>query len=1394
MEIDKVAANKIVTFFNEAVCSYNKIVELRKASQQTLVEDFNSNLQYYSAIESAFREVIIQTLGKECPHNLHEMIEILVDDLSPCPLETGIDLFYILRYKDTRNQAVHNLNIKEINAYPRLFLSGKRFIKQYVKPDAQFEDWKIETKTFDYADFNQIFKTSLYDNIRILILPPYHDCSKEQLEVLKRYHWNVVLDFDPYSSLNGVFSKLQSDKTRLVQLSETENYTDDDFMVEDTVWVMCDGDKQMGVKSFKPSNKQNSSGEYIPAMLEGDQNWTECYNIEKSFFSTKKLLNKFFKKYFSRMEYNTEIVFLMDYAKRVNEAIYGSISYNLNTLSYGINMFFLNESLSEQLYVDVKDYINSNILDTSLQSFLDKVASNVNTTKVAEDDRFLLPCNAPCNGVLSRKSYYHISQQFNVLHSNFPLKEDNESADPICLGKYLFNFSRGEEASWLLIKKKMVAQFDIFDTVYHKVEKAVSNGKRFFNIYHVAGFGGSTIAKHIAFKLHNTYPVLFMKKYDKNDLGKRIIQIYNLTHKRIVIFVEDILFDNALNDRSECIRIAEATSAQVIFIFIGRKPQSYRSSEKDSIFICKYGLEDIDRLIDFNLKVLGTEEATKRKLLNESAETYLEKLDEENICPFLVNLSIYKDEFIKIDDYVQPFVSQILKRPQLKKIFVYSCIFSRYINKGIPIQFVSKQLSLADVKLVDNVCDEYDALLYKKHNSEFFITELSIRAPFLADCLLRKLIGNNEEGIVFREELNNYLKKLIIDIKNFYANSQYAGKCLRQLFIDKSSIASDYSEAMEVVVSQDLNVLFKYFAPIIAKLWDKNNINLAGEIYEELIKAYPNDSYFYAHAARFYAYTGKDFNQARKYYNTAIEKIKGHNQEFAKADIYHVKGMCLREELFKNIKMLPKEEDLKQHIDYTVIKKLAKEAEATFEMTRQIALGSNSKTVEYACTAWLTLIVKLLDKLRKYDVFSTSEIEEYVGTGQDLISDLEEIYILSEKENNYDYDDQLDDLVRKKEFINSFQKDFSTAIGRWNNFYVNENVKGNHKNCVYACKNRYYLLERDTNNFTFISRDNQKRINVLAENYYDSLIHLKEKELRIGDLQTYLAVARLAHENVSRAMSLISNLYLEKRDKVDPRIILYRYILKFLQAYNGEKLSLQECSSCITDCKNYTEKMPGSTNSLEFYCEGVGMGQLVSKRWIINVHSDLRVQIYKAKELGLLRGILKQTGNETTIIPYDKNENLMSGIEVHANLKYNPNVEASDSGVKVKFKVGFSYDGLKAENMSIDYDNDKININKDVNKLEIGDYTAFIFTRVLSNRKTQKKYALIGKVGMNEDCILHIKQVDDKFVSQNDFEKLGNFCSTKSIKVQLIKSTERGWEVSLKSQKIDFNNLSSIQA
>lgn len=519
MAIDDATKKKITKLFCEAITSYNEVVELRKSDKEALVEEFNSNLQFYSSIECAFRSVIEQIIGKSCPHNLHEMIEMMVEELTPNPLERGIDLFYILRYKDTRNQTVHNINICEVNAYPKLFLNGYRFIKEYVDKDIEVEPWKEECEEFDYALFNQIFRQSMYDNIRILVLPPLYD-SKEKLEILTRYHWNVILDFDPYSGVCGSFSKLNVKNKKLVQLSQIEKYSSTQFSVEDVTWIMCDGDKLLNIKSFKPLKKQNvTKGLFIPSMLDGQDNWSSCYNSSETMLSTKKLLNLFFEKYFEKIQYNVQLFFVMDYAARVNEVVYDAVSDNLNKFMYKLNVHLLNESLSEQLFLDANNFEEWNIYNSTFDSFLCKVEKNtINDDE--EEHIYLLPCIFPSDGKLSEKAYNHISQDFYVLHKGFPCAQDDINKDHT-VQQDAQNFLRGEEASWRLIKSRMIPKLDVGKSVERQIKRAIDAGRKYFNLYHAAGFGGSTIAKQIAYCLSAEYPVLFMKKYVKEGIGKQ---------------------------------------------------------------------------------------------------------------------------------------------------------------------------------------------------------------------------------------------------------------------------------------------------------------------------------------------------------------------------------------------------------------------------------------------------------------------------------------------------------------------------------------------------------------------------------------------------------------------------------------------------------------------------------------------------------------------------------------------------------------------------------------------------------------------------------------------------------------------------------------------------------
>ena len=89
--------------------------------------------------------------------------------------------------------------------------------------------------------------------------------------------------------------------------------------------------------------------------------------------------------------------------RRVNEVVYDAVSDNLNKFMYKLNVHLLNESLSEQLFLDANNFEEWNIYNSTFDSFLCKVEKNtINDDE--EEHIYLLPCIFPSDGKLSEKS------------------------------------------------------------------------------------------------------------------------------------------------------------------------------------------------------------------------------------------------------------------------------------------------------------------------------------------------------------------------------------------------------------------------------------------------------------------------------------------------------------------------------------------------------------------------------------------------------------------------------------------------------------------------------------------------------------------------------------------------------------------------------------------------------------------------------------------------------------------------------------------------------------------------------------------------------------------------------------------------------------------------------
>ncbi len=1390
MTISKLNADKIVTMFNAAVDSYNKVAQLRNFPQHmTVVDDFNSALQYYSAIESAFREVIQNKLYLSCPNNLHEMIHILINQLSPKPLDNGIDLFYILRYKDTRNQATHYLKIQEQNPYPRLFLNGSRFIKTYIDSNAKLENWILDDTKFDFADFMQKFSTSKYDQIRVLVVGPMHDYDKSKLEVLSKIHWNVVLDFDPYSSESGFRSAISQINTYLIQLSKAERLEKSNLSIDYMTWVNCDGDHSLGVDSFSPYNSTNHIT-CIPSMVEGPYNWQSSFNISASRKNASQLLGEFFKAYYSVMGYNTDVVCLMDYSEPIMSSVVRGIEENLDSISYYTNIFFVDEISSNKLQIDKFNHNNWKVYKSTIYSFVEAIDKNISTSIQASQCEYKIPSEASfCDGVIPERIYHNINKHYHLLHKAFPTENDEPQYSEEKYFEELYNFSRGEEAKWHIIRKNEIAKFDIYSTALDQILECISKNSNVFDLFHVAGFGGTTISKQIAIHISRIFPVLYMKAYDCDSIGEQLKQIYSLSRKRVIIFIEEKLLNNTIRDREECIRNAEATSIPYTLIFIGRRPQGSQQRARNQVFIKHYIKEDIDKLLDFNKKVLAySEPNNNRKLFEISSKEFIKNLGEQNCCPFIINLSIFADKFIRINEYVEEFVPSILSKPALLKVFVYNCIFSKFINEGLPFQFISDLLHTNSEEVLNELVEKFDPLLYVKNNDEFKIKEIAIRAPMIASALLHKLLRSNDNDFGYRSELRKFLLDLISDFKVYYAQRLYANKRLRQLFIDKISEESEYTDNFSEGRSE-IESVKKYFAPVIVELWDKDNVDEAGSIFVKLTEEYTDDSYFFAHAARYYSYTYRNFDLAREYADKAINIFtsNGSISDNAAPDIYHVKGMCLMKQLFADLDELPTDASMTDKIDFSRIISIANDAIQAFSDTRKYAYGSNTKSVEYACSAWLKLLLQMLKIFDRYKMLEKPQVQEYLETAESLIEDLEDVFVLNAKE------DLIEDLKRKKQGLISYRSDISKALLDWNNFFDRNKNDRIYENCLYACKHRYYLLENRLDNFKDINTDEDKqKINKLAEDYKYSLINTSVDKLKLGDLSTYISLVRFCNEKIAVVSSIINNLYLKDKDRPDVKILFYRYVLKFLSAYHGDRVALQETIAFLQECKERAERIAGKTNTLEFLGDGNEMSSLISKKYLLKVNPEVKNKIYESSQLGVLKGILKCDGVKTSIIPYDKEGRLMNGIEVFVNLKFNAQVRLEDNGQDVTFKMGFAYDGLRAENMSVRISSKGISenvVNVSQPTIAIGEIVDFTVTRCLRG-KSENIVALIGKVGVNEDCMLHITNIAPRRkIDSSEMVALYEYCKTRELTVYLENKSEKGWSASLYKAGVSIENL-----
>ncbi|XP_056608328.1 sterile alpha motif domain-containing protein 9-like [Triplophysa dalaica] len=441
----------------------------------------------------------------------------------------------------------------------------------------------------------------------VVVTNKSHPDQLENLKFLTYMKLMAVLDFDPESAMNGLTTLfkdtgINNHLPAEYEITQTFQETADKFkLTRNTSWVFCNG----GFKAENPSNVQKWSTE------KGSSVRHPVYFLcQKDVMPTKKFLVIFlllnqvtdgndpmletFNMFSQELHGEKQILCICD-----NETTY-NLWKDLIIRRYGVDIS--KRCISELSFAEINGTVLS-LWSENRKShrFLPGVGgSKVVLSKKKEDTLDLLSilCVNQCDG------------------GNEDKQQHEES------------FYRGGKVSWWNFFFSEQAgsvpfiKLDKFEYIIDGIIPDLLNMKRscvFFNIFHLPGCGGTTLAMHVLWTLKNKYrcAVMKYKPHDFTDVAQQVVKLLTYeakdqqTRLPVLLMVEDFekisdveTLQKKIEDEYQKENIS-SKSPQVILLNCMTVESREQAEENDnSVYLGNNLFEKEHKLFDEKLKEL----------------------------------------------------------------------------------------------------------------------------------------------------------------------------------------------------------------------------------------------------------------------------------------------------------------------------------------------------------------------------------------------------------------------------------------------------------------------------------------------------------------------------------------------------------------------------------------------------------------------------------------------------------------------------------------------------------------------------------------------------------------------------------------------------------------------